>query len=108
MTKREPLLQPKLGMNVFHEKIYDGKECMEVVGIRHDEVELQGDYSGGTHNVNQKDWLPIKGLFRLRKVCNEIVQHGSCQLHNVHCAYPNCESYLMSEHYYEKGVKVEY
>ena len=108
MTKREPLLNPQLDMNVFHEKIYDGKECMRVVGIRHEEVELGGDYSGGTHNVTQKDWLPIKGLFRLRKVCNEIVEHGSCQLHNIHCDYPNCEPYLTSDHHYENGVKIEH
>lgn len=31
MTKKEPLLRPELGMNVFHEKIYDGNECMKVV-----------------------------------------------------------------------------
>lgn len=28
----------------------------------------------------QKDWLPIKGLFRLRKICNQVVQHGNCIL----------------------------
>ena len=44
---------------------------VEVVGIREAEVELQGDYSGGTNAVLQKDWLPIKGLFRLRLVCPE-------------------------------------
>jgi hypothetical protein len=35
---------------------------MEIVGIRKDEVELEGDYSGGTHCVTQKDWLPIEGI----------------------------------------------
>ena len=70
---------------------------MEVVGIRKTEVELQGDYSGGTHNVSQKDWLPVKGLFRLRSVCPEHQRSGvgSCQLPNVHCAYPNCEPYVV-------------
>ncbi len=108
MTKEETLLKPQLGMKVFHKTIYDGKECMTVVGIRYTEVELEGDYSGGTHKVIQKDWLPIEGLFRLRKVCNEIVKHGSCKLHNIHCRYPDCEPYLTSYSHYEDGVKIEH
>ncbi len=52
----------KLGQKVYHQNIYWGKEQMEVVGIRKNEVELQGDYSGGTHNVCQKDWLPLEGV----------------------------------------------
>ena len=94
MTKKEEVLKPELGMQVFHERIYNGKEQMKVVGIRESEVELEGDYSGGTHLVNQKDWLQIKGLFRLRKVCEQIEKFGSCQLPNVHCGYPNCEPYV--------------
>lgn len=54
MTKKEEVLNPELGMQVFHENIYNGKELMEVVGIRETEVELEGDYSGGTHAVKQK------------------------------------------------------
>jgi len=107
-TKREPLLQPQLGMDVFHEKIYDGKECMKVVGIRVGEVELEGDYSGGTHNVIQKDWLPIKGLFRLRKVCENGSKPNGCPLPNIHCGYPDCEPYLTSDHHYENGVKINH
>ena len=108
MTKKEPLLEPQLGMHAFHETIYDGNECMKIVGTRYNEVELEGDYSGGTNNVIQKDWLPIKGLFRLRKVCNQIVKYGSCTLHNLHCVYPDCEPYLTSDHYYENGIKINY
>jgi len=108
MTKKEPLLTPKLGMKVFHETLYDGKECMKVVGIRETEVELEGDYSGGTHNVVQKDWLPIKGLFRLRKVCDQVVEHGTCTLHNIHCGYPDCEPYLTSDHHYTNGVRIDH
>jgi len=57
-------VKPKLyiGQYVFHQDIYDGKEEMKVVGIREHEVELEGDYSGGTHCVTQKSWLPIKGI----------------------------------------------
>lgn len=54
----------KIGDKVFHSKIYDGRELMEVVGIRKDSVELQGDYSGGTHNVCQVSWMPKKGIIK--------------------------------------------
>jgi len=52
----------KLGQKVYHKDIYWGKEQMKVVGIREKEVELEGDYSGGTHNVCQKDWQTLKGV----------------------------------------------
>lgn len=108
MTKKEPLLKPELGMIVSHESIFNGNESMKVVGIRFDEVELEGDYSGGTHKIVQKEWFPIKGLFRIRKVCNQVVEHGSCTLHNIHCSYPQCEPYLTSDHHYENGIKVDH
>ncbi len=92
--KKEIVTSPALDMSVFHEEIYSGNELMKVVGIRKHEVELEGDYSGGTQPVTQKQWMPIEGLFRLRKVCEQIEKYGSCQLHNLHCAYPNCEPYL--------------
>jgi len=65
MIKKEEVRNPYLGMEVYHEDIYHGKEKLKVVGIRETEVELEGDLSGGTHNMNQKCWMPIKGLFRL-------------------------------------------
>lgn len=52
----------KLGQKVYHKDIYRGKEQMKVVGIRGTEVELEGDYSGGTHNVCEKDWQPLEGV----------------------------------------------
>ncbi len=52
----------KLKQIVYHKKLYWGKEPMKVVGIRENEVELEGDYSGGTHAVCQKNWLPLKGV----------------------------------------------
>lgn len=96
MVKKEEVSKPELDMEVFHELIYDGKELMKVVGIRKTEIELMGDYSGGTHNVSQKSWMPIKGAFRLRVVCREHEASGvgSCQLPNVHCGYPDCEPYV--------------
>lgn len=93
---REPVVSVHLGMKCFHESIYDGKELMEVVGIRKDTVELQGDYSGGTHQVCQKDWLPVQGLFRLRKLCSEHMKDEGCSLPNVHCQWPNCSQYVES------------
>lgn len=56
------MFEIKLGMNVYHKRLYDYHEQMKIVGIREFEVELEGDYSGGTNNVCQKDWLPIEGL----------------------------------------------
>ena len=43
---------------------------MKIVGIRENEVELEGDYSGGTHNVCQTDWLPIEGVLFKRNENN--------------------------------------
>lgn len=93
-VKKESIGKPQLGMYVYHTSIYNGNERMKIVGIREKELELEGDYSGGTHNVTQKDWLPIEGAFCLRKVCDQVVRHGSCQLHNLHCGFPDCEPYI--------------
>ena len=35
---------------------YNHGEVFEVVGIKADELELRGDWSGGTHNVDQTGW----------------------------------------------------
>lgn len=56
----------RLNVLVYHKEIYWGKEQMKIVGIREKEVELEGDFSGGTHNVCQKDWMPIKGLLKIK------------------------------------------
>ena len=39
---------------------YYQNEVFEVVGIRKDELELKGDWSGGTHNVSQTSWYPTE------------------------------------------------
>ena len=52
----------KLGQEVWHKDIYWGHEKMKIVGLREYTVELEGDWSGGTHNVCQKDWMPIEGV----------------------------------------------
>ena len=46
-----------LGDSVLTE--YYQNEVFEVVGIRIDELELKGDWSGGTHNVCQKSWYQV-------------------------------------------------
>ena len=51
-----------LGQIVYHTDLYWGHEPMKIVGLRETQVELEGDYSGGTHNVCQKDWMPISGV----------------------------------------------
>ena len=59
-----------LGRTVYHKDLYWVREPMKIVGIRENEVELEGDYSGGTHNVCQTDWLPIEGVLFKRNENN--------------------------------------
>lgn len=67
----------KIGETVYHRDIYDHKEPLKVVGIRETELELEGDYSGGTNNIIAKQWLPIKGVSRVynhkyKKECRDV------------------------------------
>lgn len=55
-----------IGDVVYHRRVYEHQEPLKVVGITEDKLLLEGDYSGGTHNVIQRDWLPIKGTSRVR------------------------------------------
>lgn len=55
----------KIGQTVYHRDIYEHKERMKIVGIREGELELEGDYSGGTNNIIQKQWMPIAGVSRI-------------------------------------------
>jgi hypothetical protein len=54
-----------IGDIVYHRSVYEHREPLKVVGITEDKLLLEGDYSGGTHNVIQRDWLPIKGTSRV-------------------------------------------
>lgn len=54
--------QLKFDDTVYHSEICKGNEPLKVVGIRKDQVELEGDYSGGTHGVCQKQWMPLNGI----------------------------------------------
>jgi hypothetical protein len=46
----------KLGDNVYH-------PCdlapFIVVGVRENSVEIKGDWSGGTHNINKSGWVNV-------------------------------------------------
>ena len=62
-------LQFRLGQIVYHKDVYNYQEPLKVVGIMEDELLLEGDYSGGTHNVCQRDWLSIKDIsYKKRRV----------------------------------------
>lgn len=58
----------QLGEIVYHNDVYDGKEPFKIVGIRATELELEGDWSGGTHAVCQKGWMPILGITRIKSI----------------------------------------
>jgi hypothetical protein len=51
----------KIGDIVYHRSVYEHKEPLKVVGIKADSLLLEGDFSGGTHNGSQCEWLPLKG-----------------------------------------------
>lgn len=55
----------ELCQTVYHRSVYEHKEPLKIVGILEDKLLLEGDFSGGTHNVVQRDWLPINGVSRV-------------------------------------------
>jgi len=50
-----------LGKMVYHRDLYKHCEQFKVTGVTLDSIELEGDYSGGTHRIIQKQWNPLKG-----------------------------------------------
>lgn len=106
-ARKEYVQQPTLHMEVFHDEIYNGRELMKVVGIRVGQVELEGDYSGGTNPSKETSWYSTYGSFRLRKVCKEAEKPKGCQLHNLHCGFPDCEPYLTNYGHYIDGKLVD-
>ena len=52
---------------VTHPEIYHGNEIFTVIGIRVNELELEGDWSGGTHNVRQRSWHKKAGTVIYKK-----------------------------------------
>ncbi len=61
------------------------REPFKIVGIRENQVELEGDFSGGTHNVCQRSWFVDEETFIIREVCKEELKPNGCQVHNVNC-----------------------
>jgi len=70
---------------VYVEGVYYGHEPFKVVGIRQNQVELEGDFSGGTHNVSQKEWFDDDRVFVVKTVCKELLKPNDCQIHNIYC-----------------------
>lgn len=84
--KKVKLASPTLNLYpVYREAVYNGHEPLKVVGVRQHEVELEGDYSGGTHGGYQKEWVPLEECFMIRSVCEQELQPKGCQVHNVNC-----------------------
>lgn len=70
---------------VYVDSLYEGHEPLKIVGVRNDSVELEGDYSGGTHNIQQKCWFRISECHLVVKQCDQQLEAKGCQLPNVHC-----------------------
>lgn len=70
---------------VYVENLYRGREPFKIVGVRENEVELEGDYSGGTHNTIGKSWHKNTEVFVVTTVCDEQLKPKGCQVHNVNC-----------------------
>lgn len=59
----------ELGDIVIYPDAYPTEE-FEVVGIRKTQVELEGDWSGGTHHVKSKCWIDINSVKLVKKKSN--------------------------------------
>ena len=84
--KKEGIKNHKvLGMYpVYVDSVYGSKEPLKIVGIREDQVELQGDYSGIGAD-SSAEWFKDEEAFVLREVCEETLKTNGCQMPNVHC-----------------------
>lgn len=52
----------QLGQIVYHRNVLYQQFLVVLYDYRENELELEGDYSGGTNNVCQKQWMPIEGV----------------------------------------------
>lgn len=62
----------KIGMIVYHRDVYNYRESLEIVQLREEEMEVEGDFSGGTHAIRQRSWLPIDGTSLIYNYGNKI------------------------------------
>ena len=65
-----------LGKTVYHRDLYDFREPFKVTGVTLDSIELEGDYSGGTHQIIQKQWKKLTGTsvvynYRYKEECRK-------------------------------------
>jgi hypothetical protein len=70
---------------VYVKELYEGREPFKIVGIRQTQVELEGDYSGGTHNAVGVQWFNKDEVFVVKSICDEQLKHNGCQVHNIYC-----------------------
>ena len=70
---------------VYIEYMYNGQEPFKIVGIREHQTEVEGDFSGGTYNICEKDWIDNDKVFVVETVCEEQLKPGGCQIHNIFC-----------------------
>jgi hypothetical protein len=57
----------KIGQTVYHRDVYEHGEALKIVGLTETHIWLEGDFSGGTHKIIERVWLPIKGTSRVYK-----------------------------------------
>ena len=69
---------------VYIEDLYEGREPFKIVGIRENQVELEGDYSA-MNNIIGKQWFDDDKVFVVTTVCDEQLKPNGCQIHNVNC-----------------------
>ena len=69
---------------VYIEDLYEGREPFKIVGIRENQVELEGDYSAMNNTIG-KQWFDDDKVFVVTTVCDEQLKPNGCQIHNVNC-----------------------
>lgn len=68
----------KLGQIVYHKDVYDYREPLKIVGLRENEIEVEGDFSG-MYNIIQRGTLPLNGTsyiynYSYKKRCRELTK----------------------------------
>jgi len=90
----------KLDQVVYHKDVYDYKEPLKIVGIRKDELELEGDYSGGTNQTVGQSWLPIEGVSEVYEYGRKVDMRNDAQKVGVKhvSSYKNNEEMMNTIH----------
>lgn len=70
---------------VYSQNFYKGKEPFKIIGIREDQVELQGEFSDGINLIRENRWVNDDIVFVVSTVCEEQSKPNGCQVHNIHC-----------------------